>query len=232
MLLTEAEQNRLIQDNMGMVAKIAADYRGRKGIPFEEMEAEGMVGLVKAARMWEQRAAFTTYATDKIRSAIVDFIDGWEKFVPIDDLKPDEEKFYQWQIWGDFPSEGWTSLAASPEEMAEAWEAIAHKTAALEAAFLSLKPRERKMVIAHFIRKPAVPLEQVARDHEVSYKRAVKITYDAVRKLREVIKKIESSRSSPAHASKRIAETRRTLKSSGYSLGRGAGAPIEGAKKH
>ena len=50
------EQNRLIIEFMSLVKPIAASYRGSKGIPFEDITAEGMVGLVKAARTWRPDA--------------------------------------------------------------------------------------------------------------------------------------------------------------------------------
>jgi RNA polymerase sigma factor (sigma-70 family) len=233
----EAEQNRLIQIHMSMVTKIAADYRGRKGIPFEELEAQGMLGLVMAARMWEPRAKFSTYATDKIRSAIVDFIDRWQHLVLIDEYRDDdadEERIHEWDIWGGIPYEGWTGQLTTPEQFMEAYESVAENTAALEAALMSLSRREKWFIHACCIKKPALTRDQAARDYSarhpgkgVSYWGACKILDRATAKLREVVKKIEiNSQRPPRHASKRITDQMRTLGSSGYS-GRKAGAPIK-----
>jgi RNA polymerase sigma factor (sigma-70 family) len=192
--LTEAEQNRLIQANMGIVAPIAAEYRGRKGIPFEDLEAQGMVGLVEAARNYDPTAGtkFSSWATHRIRGSIANFVDRWQVFVPLDEFSDiDEEKIHEWQIWGDFPSEGWNMLPATPEQIVEAYQTVAGKSAALSAAFLSLTKRERRMVSARFLQEPPVMLEQIARDHKVSYLRAVKIVYESVKKLRDIVSKIE-----------------------------------------
>jgi RNA polymerase sigma factor (sigma-70 family) len=225
---TEAEQNRLIQGHMGMVAPIAADYRGRKGIPFEEMEAQGMLGLVQAARMWRCEASFPTYAAHKIRSAIKDFIDAWQHLVAIDELDDrDEERIHEWQVWGGFPYEGWNSLPASPEEIMMTYQSVAGQTDALKAAMISLTGRERKMLSAHFLRSPRVGLEQIARDNHVSYYRAVEIIYDAVRKLRDVVEKIER-RKTPRHASRRISRAEVIAQKPRIEGVRGAGTSSKG----
>lgn len=190
---SEGEQNRFIHDHMDMVPRIAADYRGRKGIPFEELEAEGMRALVQAARRFQGRAKFSTYATECIRGQLKDFIDAWEPLVSIEDLPPDErEKIFEWQgLWFLFSSERWTRLPASPEEILEIYEEIQGKLAALKAAFLSLSRRDRQMIEAHFLDSPRKTLEQIAREHRVSYYRTVELVYGAVKKMRSIISKIE-----------------------------------------
>src|SRR3972149_4700977 len=100
--LSEGEQNRLIIDNTELVSRVASDYRGQKGIPFEELEAEGMLGLVQAARTWVPDAKFTTYATTGIRWAIQNFIARWQKFIPLDVISEEEleDRLHEWQNWG------------------------------------------------------------------------------------------------------------------------------------
>jgi RNA polymerase sigma factor (sigma-70 family) len=69
--LTEAEQNRLIIDNMKLVPAVAAGYRGGS-IDFDDLEAIGREGLVKAARSFDPDAGtkFSTWAWIKIQSEI------------------------------------------------------------------------------------------------------------------------------------------------------------------
>lgn len=191
--LTEAEQNRLIIENVGLVASIAANYRGRKNIPFEDLESEGMVGLVTAARRYNASLAkFSTYASFRIRGAILDLIERWEDIEAFNAASQEElDRVHEWQIWGILPSEGWVRLPASPEQIMEAYEEVEGKAAALNSAMLSLSSRERRMLQAHFMRVPRVSVEQVARDHSVSYYRASEILYGAVRKLRDIVRKIE-----------------------------------------
>jgi len=189
--LTEGEQNRLVVEYTSLVAPIASQYRGRKGVPFEELEAEGMLGLVMAARMWAPSAKFSTYATHKIRSAIVDFIDRWEQMESLKEFSgEDEERIHEWQIWGIFPSDGWRRLPSTPEDILAIYQDISQKGEAVSAAFLSLDNRSRKMIRAHFLQEPRVGLAQIARDNRVSYYRAVEIVYDAVKKMHEIVSKI------------------------------------------
>jgi RNA polymerase sigma factor (sigma-70 family) len=208
--LTEAEQNRLIVENTGLVACIAADYRGQKGIPFEELVAEGMLGLVQAARHFDpSKAKFSAFARHWIRGAIKQLIDRWEVFERLDGaIDPDEDRIHEWQVWGVFPGEGWSSLSATPAEILEIYEEFSDKKEAIEAAFISLIPRERKMVQAHFLRQPRVGLDQIARDHRVSYKRAQEIILGAVKKMRDLVERIENNKSGvsrmgrPRHAAR------------------------------
>jgi RNA polymerase sigma factor (sigma-70 family) len=194
--LTEGERNRLIIENADLVARIASEYRGRKGIPFEDLEAEGMLGLVRATQSWERRAKFTTYATHWIKGSIRQLIDRWENLDRLDENSQGmEDRIFEWQAWGVLPSEGWTSLTATPEEIRVIYETIEDKTAAAEAAMISLDPRERRLVIQHFIRSPRMSLDQVARDNKMSYHAADKAIYRAVMKMREVVKRILDNRS-------------------------------------
>jgi len=82
-VLSEGEQNRLIIENTGLVAHIAAGYRG-KGVPDEDLEADGMLGLVQAARTHDPGfgVEFTTHATNRINDAIIRDR-GWERFEPL-----------------------------------------------------------------------------------------------------------------------------------------------------
>ena len=205
MFITEAEQNRLIVENTNLVTPIAAQYRGRKGIPFEDLVAEGMAGLVLAARVWEPTGAFAAYAPHKIRSAIVDFIDKWQEFVAFEDASSDrdaEDIFLEWDVWPHAaPYESWTSLAATPEELVGAFQEMAASKAAFSAAMLSLRKRDRAMVTARFLRTPHQTLEAIAREHRVSYARTVFIIDRALRSMRTIVETIErkanSRRTSP-----------------------------------
>jgi RNA polymerase sigma factor (sigma-70 family) len=186
--LTEGEQNRLILENTGLVPCIAADFRGKKGIPFEDLVAEGMLGLVQAARTFTPIAKFGSFARQRIRGAIMDLIRRYEELDHLDGASDeDEDRIHQWQIWGAFPSEAWTSLTATPYQILEVCQEFSDNKEAVEAAFLSLRPRERKMVHAHFLRQPRIDLEQLARDHKVTYWTAVDIVFGAVEKMRDVI---------------------------------------------
>ena len=66
-----AARNRMIEGNLRLVVSIAKRFQGR-GIPFEDLIAEGNVGLVRAVERFDPEVgvAFSTYATWWIRQAI------------------------------------------------------------------------------------------------------------------------------------------------------------------
>lgn len=193
--LTEGEQNRLIQEHVELVPPIAADYRGRKGIPFEDLLAQGTLGLVEAARTWQPAAKFSTFATYRIRGSIKNFIDGWQEFVSPESDEALEDRVHEWAVWGTIPAEGWNELPASPEQVLEIFEEISGNEAAISAALISLSRRERQMVEAHFLRTPGLHLEQIARDHKLSYYRTIEIVYGAVKKMRDVVHRMKENQS-------------------------------------
>lgn len=192
--LTEGEQNRLIIEHMEMCEPLAAKYRGRKGIPFEELVSQASLALVEAARRWEGRAKFSTFAFKWINEELKGFIERWQEMEQLDLTNDeDENRVHEWMIWGIFPSEGWTSLPATPSEIDDNFERVAYH-GALAAAMLSLSRAERKMIEARYMRDPQVRVEQIARDNKCSYYEATSTLYYAVKKLRETISRIEKNR--------------------------------------
>ncbi len=73
---------RCVEDNLGYVLKVAADYRGL-GVPFEELVNEGNVGLVEAARRFDpgHGVKFATYAIWWIRKTILKSLDDHSRTV-------------------------------------------------------------------------------------------------------------------------------------------------------
>jgi RNA polymerase sigma factor for flagellar operon FliA len=74
--LTRTDPERLVSTHMGLVRKIAWHVHGRvsSALDVEDLVQIGMVSLVEAARTFEDRghAAFATYATMRIRGAMID----------------------------------------------------------------------------------------------------------------------------------------------------------------
>ncbi len=185
--LTHAQQNRLIVDHMDLVEPIAAFYRGQKGIPFDELAAEGRVGLVLAARQWSQRASFKTYASHRIHGQIQHFIRDWEPWETVGLFNAEgDERYYEWSIYRT-PYENWDKLAASPEELRIAFEELAHTRNALSGALIGLSKRERAIIDARFLRDPPQKLESIAREHKISYARVVFLLDRALKKLKKVM---------------------------------------------
>lgn len=186
--LTEAEQNRLIMAHTSLIDRICPNFRGRKGIPYDELCAEGMAALVECSRTWEGRAAFSTYATKYVRGKLMLYIDKWSATVPLDNEDSVETRVFE-------PHAAWNTVPATPEQIRILFEETAHRSSAVEAALIGLAPKERRMVEAHFLDSPKIGLAQIARDHGVSYFAAVNTVYRAVKKMRETIERIEKNQS-------------------------------------
>jgi RNA polymerase primary sigma factor len=64
-------RNRMVQANLGLVATIAREFRGR-GLPMEDLIGEGNLGLMRAADEFDPRfgTRFSTYASYWIKQAI------------------------------------------------------------------------------------------------------------------------------------------------------------------
>jgi RNA polymerase sigma factor (sigma-70 family) len=65
-------RRRLVEANLGLVAAVAGDYRGR-GVPFADLLQEGSVGLILAVDRFDpgRGVRLSTYARWWIRSAVV-----------------------------------------------------------------------------------------------------------------------------------------------------------------
>jgi RNA polymerase sigma factor (sigma-70 family) len=195
--LTHAQQNRLIVDTMSLVEPIASTYRGRKGIPFDDLVAAGREGLVKAARTFDPARQFTTWAYRHIEQEILNFIRDWEAFETVGLANAEgDERYYEWSIYRT-PYEGWDQLSSSPEEIRLAWEELAEKSkelahtrnALLGAITRCLSKRDRAIVTARFLRNPPQKLESIAREHKISYERVVLISHRILKKLRKELVK-------------------------------------------
>ncbi len=70
-----AARTRLIQANLGLVAKIASEYSGR-GINLEDLIGEGNIGLIRAVELFEPKfgTRFSTYACYWIKQSIRRFM--------------------------------------------------------------------------------------------------------------------------------------------------------------
>jgi RNA polymerase primary sigma factor len=66
-----AARDRLVRANLRLVVRLARDYTGR-GLPLEDLIAEGNMGLMRAAEAFDPEAGtrFSTYATYWIKQSI------------------------------------------------------------------------------------------------------------------------------------------------------------------
>ena len=205
--VTEAEQNRLILENMDLVSKVASEFRGGK-IEFEELQSIGREGLVKAARSFDplKGAKFSTWARTKIESVISTQIRSqpseWYPKDTDDSLSPmtsDKfERIYEHDVWGDGGnaiaiSETWARLNNSPEDLALLFEDISDKRSKFEAAFISLSVAQRKLVRWVYLTHPAMSIEGASRELHISRFAADRLLKKALKTMREVIIRMEDN---------------------------------------
>lgn len=67
----ERAVSRLVEANMGFVVTVAREYLG-KGLPMDDLVSEGSIGLLKAARKFDDSRGvkFVSYAAPMVRQAI------------------------------------------------------------------------------------------------------------------------------------------------------------------
>jgi len=206
--LTEAEQNRLIVEHMDLVPKVAARYRGGR-IDFDDLEAIGREGLVKAARSFDPAAGsqFSTWAWLKINSEVstalrrdepdllpedgdVVTLAGGEELAarsvapPPPDAGYSKERIYEWDAWGRNGkvaaiAEAWRELPTTLEELRELYDDIEGRSD------VGLSRSQRKLVRKVF--DGAVGIQQAARDEATSY-------YQLLRLLKRALRTIEATR--------------------------------------
>ncbi|MGI4879843.1 MAG: sigma-70 family RNA polymerase sigma factor, partial [Janthinobacterium lividum] len=74
--LARTDPDRLVQNHLGLVRKIAWHVHARvsTAIDVEDLIQIGMIALIGAARGFEDRghAAFATYATVRVRGSMID----------------------------------------------------------------------------------------------------------------------------------------------------------------
>jgi RNA polymerase sigma factor (sigma-70 family) len=92
---SEAQQ-RLIQDNLGFVIKVACDYR-HLGVPIEDLIGEGCLGLMEAAARYDplRGTRFVTYAAAWVRKAILRALSEGSRAIRIPPYQLDRIKHYQ-----------------------------------------------------------------------------------------------------------------------------------------
>ncbi len=202
--MTEAEENRLIIENMGLIPTIAADFRG-VGVDFEDLLSAGREGLTKAARSFNPKLsnAFVPYASGRIRTAVSNFVRSEDSETNLEyDFAPSGsdriERIYEYDHWGERGnasaiSERWSRLDSSPEELSILYGEVKDKRAKFEAAFMSLSGNQRKLVTWVFLIDPVKSIAQAARELGVSYLRGVRMLNKALKTMREVISRMETN---------------------------------------
>jgi RNA polymerase sigma factor (sigma-70 family) len=196
---TDAERHRLILDHDHLIPMVASTYRGARGVPFDELEGAGMVGLCEAAHGWRGEGEFVKYAHAAVRGRIVDFIRSWA--VPGDPDEPDtgsERAFYEWDCWSDRDysfalAEHWTKLPVSPDDLATQFEKIMGAGEAVHSAMIGLSRREREIMHARYFSAPPSTIESISRQHNISYARCVRLIDGMLKRIRGILEAREAA---------------------------------------
>ncbi len=87
------EARRLVEEHLGFVIKVASLYR-RCGIPFEDLVAEGRLGLVEAARRFDpaKGCQFATYAGWWVRKSILQMISTGGRVVHVPEYQMERRR--------------------------------------------------------------------------------------------------------------------------------------------
>lgn len=199
--MTEAEQNRLITENMGLIPVVAAKYRG-EDVEYEDLLGVGRLGLVVAARTFNPSLGkFSDHACARIESEIMHAIRSGDYARGLGGAEEEEVKF--WESWGDGGNaraiyEEWPdNFDGSPETLAILYDDIKDKKEKFNAAFISLTPLERKFVQLVYLRDPPLPIVQAAREARISYLRGWRILQRALHKMRKIVARMENNRPIP-----------------------------------
>jgi len=89
-------RQRLVQDNLGFVIKVASEYRNL-GLPVEDLISEGSLGLMEAAVRYDpgRGAKFVTYAAAWVRKSILRALSQNTRTIRIPPYHQDQLKRYQ-----------------------------------------------------------------------------------------------------------------------------------------
>ena len=134
--LARTDPERLVSSHLGLVRRIAWHVHGRvsTAIPVEDLVQIGMVALIEAARAFEDRghAAFATYASLRVRGAMIDNLRKSATLVRSAIRRRREFGIVAARLAGGLgrpPSDG--EMAAALEMTVEAYRAAADTTHAL-----------------------------------------------------------------------------------------------------
>ena len=198
---TKAEEHRLILSHCYLIPMLASGYRGVKGIPFDELEGAGMVGLVEAAHDWGGSGEFVRFVHTSVKNQIRNFIRDWSAPDPQDQPYEGERatrEFYTWSSWSDREfiyaiAEHWDDLPVSPEDLTIQFEAIKHAGMAVQSALIGFSRRDRAILNSRYFTNPASSIETIARHHKISYARTVFLIDRMLKRIRKILESREAA---------------------------------------
>jgi len=176
--------DRLVQAHVRFVAHVAKEFRNR-GVPFEDLVAEGSVGLLKAVGRFDPDAGtrFMTFASFWVRKAILQALVDQPRVVRITRYARDRRQASPREVW----IEGLPEAATARTERTATDRLIAkQERQRLRRHILSLSPREQAVLASRYglLGEPALTLGQVGARLGLSRERVRQIEAAAIELLR------------------------------------------------
>ena len=147
----------LVRANMAFVIHVAKRFRDR-GVPFEDLVAEGAVGLMKAIRRFDpgNGTRFTTYASFWIRKAIIDALLERPRVVHLPRYARERGRVFPREVSLDAPVPGTNATTHGErlvdERLRPPIDVLAERDECrrLRRLVLDLSPREQAVLAARF----------------------------------------------------------------------------------
>ena len=171
-------ENELVEKNMGLVYYIARSFQKSTtgGIEYDDLVQEGMVGLVKAARAFDESKGilFSTYAWNCIKRRILLYIKRQRKHKRDISINQD--------IWGTdgdgAPME--EILGYSQKEYENVW-----KRDLLERCIRSLNQSQREIVLLYYGK--GLKQKEIAKQLGISQCQVCRIIKRCLEKMRKIL---------------------------------------------
>jgi len=184
----------VVRAHMPFVAHMARRYRDR-GVPLEDLVAEGAVGLLKAIRRFDPNAGtrFTTYASFWIRKGIIDALLERPRVVHLPRYAREQGKPFPREVSLDAPVKTAETTSTWSERLADRGSRAAFDVLAdreehrrLRRLVLDLTPREQVVLAERFGLHggPARTLGDVGASMGLSKERVRQIESGALSRLR------------------------------------------------
>lgn len=173
--------DKLVTSNLKFVVNVAKNYRDR-GVPFSDLIAEGNVGLIKAAKRFDETKGtrFISYAVWWIRNSISEYLEENSKFSAdsvdqyvMDCVTDDEGKF---EYDGGVINSEFESRIIDTKSRGKA----------LESLFTVLKEREVKVLTLYFglYGNKEMTLDEIGGELNITQERVRQIKEKALVKMK------------------------------------------------
>lgn len=167
-------ENELVEKNMGLVYYIAHSFQNSTGLEYDDLVQEGMVGLVKAARTFDESRGFlfSTYAGNCIQKEILAYMKRQRKHKRDISINQD--------IRGTDGAPMEEILGYSQKEYENVW-----KRDLLERCIRSLNQSQREIVLLYYGK--GLKQKEIAKQLGISQGQVCRIIKRCLEKMRKIL---------------------------------------------